>query len=316
MSQWSNFAPFGEFAFSGEPSESEKIYDAQLRSLGPAFAGPNDEAETYADSMCFGAARLQIQAAGAQDDPAQVNYLLDEIERDWRVYSPPGATLAERRAELAFRMAATSGATDAAVRAGLTALLGQLLINYRSMNSEMLDEVSLSSTTPEHSPSRATPIKKITLLNSILPGANIVSYTRELDDGNPILIGENLVVAPGLRGQEEIVLVTYVGSGTVGAYFQNPHGALTRAITGPFCGWSSNQRHSLIVVDSSVMTNSILLAKIHEFMRRTTTAVSTWLICPEASSGYVGPWVIGSALIGQTPIGVSDGETAILTEVP
>lgn len=316
MSQWSNFAPFGEFAFSSETSESEKIYDAQIRALGPAFTGPNDEAETYADSMCFGAARLQLQAAGAQDDPTQVSYLIEELERDWRVYHAPDATLGERRAELAYRMAASSGAFDTAITAGLTALLGALFIHQRPMNLDPLLEVSSSSTFPTHSPPRNTPIKKITINDSISPGSALVPYTSELNDGNSLLIGEKLIVDPGLLGIEEIVIVEYADSVKFAATFTKPHTSGTHATTGPFCRWWSNQRHTMVVVDSSVLTNSNLLTKVHEFMRRTMPAVSTWVVCSETSPGYVGPWIVGSSLIGKTPLGVSDGESAILTEVP
>src|SRR5512137_2923242 len=101
MAQWSNFAPFGEFSFGGEDSESERIYNAQTTALGPAFVGSVGEAETYADAMCFGASRLQLQAAGAQDDPEQVNYLIDALEKDWRLRPWPNDTLTDRRAALA-----------------------------------------------------------------------------------------------------------------------------------------------------------------------------------------------------------------------
>jgi hypothetical protein len=316
MAQWSNFAPFGEFTFSGEPSESEKIYDAQTRALGPAFAGPNDDAETYADSMCFGAARLQIQAAGAQDDPMQVSYLIDDLEHDWRAYHSPGATLSERRAELTYRMAASDGALDTAITAGLSALLGSLFIHQRPMNLIPLLEVTPSAEFPPHSPLRATPIKKITINTMILPGTRSVPYTRDLDDGNPILIGDELVIAPGLFGLDEIVTVIASNASSFSAVFTKPHDNGTRAITGPYCRWSSNQRHTMVVVDSSVLTNSELLTRVHEFMRRTMPAVSTWIVCAETSPGYVGPWIIGGALISQTPIGVSDSESAILTESP
>jgi hypothetical protein len=316
MSQWSNFAPFGEFAFSGSQSESEKIYDAQMRALGPAFCGPNDEAETYADSMCLGAARLQLQAAGAQDDPTQVSYLIDELEHDWRVYHAPNATLSERRAELVYRMAASTGALDAALTAGLTALLGSLFVHQRPMNLDPLLEVVPSATFPPHSPNRLTPIKKVTITTSIAPGTVLVPYTSDLNDGNPLLAGEKLIIDPGLLGIEEIVVIQYADSAKFSAAFTEPHTSGTHATTGPFCRWWSNQRHTMVVVDSSVLTNSYLLTKVHQFMRRVMPAVSTWIVCAETSPGYVGPWVVGVSLIGQTPLGVSNGESAILTEVP
>lgn len=321
MSQWSNFAPFGEFAFSGEDSESEKIYNAQTKSLGPAFEGAQAEAETYADAMCFGVARLQIQAAGAQDDPTQVNYLIDALEKDWRIYPQPGATLDERRAELAFRQGYANGALETAIEAGLSALLGTLFINWRPMDRNAYNEVMTNTTYPVHSPLRRTPIKKIVLRDTIFPGTQTVTYSRVLDDGNPILTGEKLVVEPGVNGLEDVVTVTAATATTLTATFAFTHDADSPATTGPMIRWTSNQRHSMVIVHPDVLANSALMNKIHEFMRRTMPGVSTWIVCPEMlttdpvyswyptqeglPTGIVTSFRVGEGLIGQSPIGSS-----------
>lgn len=321
MSQWSNFAPFGEFAFNGEDSESEKIYNAQVAALGPAFAGAQAEAETYADSMCFGAARLQIQAAGAQDDPTQVSYLIDALEKDWRIYPPPGATLDERRAELAFKQGFANGALETAIEAGLSALLGSLFINWRPMDRATYDEVTLNTTYPIHSPLRRTVIKKITINDVIFPGIQTVSYTRLLDDGNPIITGETIVVEPGRNGLEDAVIVTAATATTLTADFDLPHDAGVAATTGPMIRWTSNQRHSMAIVHQDVLSNNTLLTKVHEFMRRVMPAVSTWVVCPEMlTADPIVPWYpiqenlptgivksfrVGEGRIGQSPIGAS-----------
>jgi hypothetical protein len=321
MSQWSSFAPFGEFTFSSAPTECEKLYLAQQNSMGPAFAGVAADAETYADAMCFSVARRQIQAAGAQDDPLQVNYLIDAIEKDWRVYPNPESTLDDRRAELAFVMGLANGALDSAITAGLTALLGPLFINWRPMDRSTYDEVSVSSTYPPHSPLRRTPIKKIRLDSVTFPGLRIAWYTRLLDDGNPILPGEQLVVEPGRNGLEEVVTVLESTPATFTGVFVNSHDAGTPATTGPMIRWTSNQRHSLVIVDTSVLTNSYLLNKIHEFMRRVMPAVSTWIVCAEMKTvyprapahpfpggqptGIVTSFRVGESPIGQAPIGAS-----------
>ena len=315
MSQWSNFGAFGEFAFSGEDSESEKIYNALTSALGPALTGPVAEAETYADAMSFGAARLQLQAAGAQDDPTQVSYLIEALEKDWRLFAGPVMTLADRRAALVAAMAASYGATNLAVVAGLTTILGTRLIGYRPM-SETLGEISRNSVYPPHSPATNAPIRKIQFNTAISVGLQTVDYTRLIDDGNVIQTGDVLVVEPGRNGVEEYVTVLAASWLSFQAVFSRPHDIWTRATTGPFCRWTGNQRHSLIVVDSSVLTDSVALSKVHQFMRKTMPVVSTWAVCAETSPGYVGPFEVGAGLIGQTPIGVSSGETAILTEVP
>jgi hypothetical protein len=321
MSQWSSLAPFGEFTFNSAPTECEKLYLAQQNSMGPAFAGVAADAETYADAMCFSVARRQIQAAGAQDDPLQVNYLIDAIEKDWRVYPSPESTLDDRRAELAFVQGLANGALDSAITAGLSALLGPLFVNWRPMDRATYDEVSVSSTYPVHSPLRRTPIKKIRIDEVIIPGARTVAYTRLLDDGNPILPGEELVVEPGRNGLEDVVTIAASTPTTLTATFAYTHDAGTPATTGPMIRWTSNQRHSLVIVDTSVLTNSYLLNKIHEFMRRTMPAVSTWIVCAEMKTvypaapghpfpggqptGIVTSFRIGESPIGQAPIGAS-----------
>jgi len=303
MSQWSNFAPFGEFAFSGTDSESEKIYNAQTKALGPAFEGAVGEAETYADSMCFGAARLQLQAAGAQDDPTQVSYLIDALESDWRVFSAPGATIGERRAALAFAMASATGSFTAAVTAGLTVLLGSLFVHFRPMDRDILDEVSSNTTFPIHSPPVGTAIKSIVITTAIMPGVLTVNYTRVIDDGNGIFPGEQVVVNPGVNGMEDVVEVTASTPTTFTATFTLPQDANIPARTGPYTRWTSNQRHSLVVVDESVLTNNTLLVRTHEYMRRVMPSVSTWIVCAETIPGVVGPFTVGQGLIGQTPLG-------------
>jgi hypothetical protein len=318
MSQFSSFAPFGQFEFSSEPKFlGERMYDAQIASLGPAFTGPNDEAETYADAMCYSVASEQITSAGAQDDPSQASYLIDSLMRDYGAPVMSSATLEYKRAILAFYMAASSGSFETAVIAGLTSILGSLLINWRPMNEDapVPQEVIPSATYPVYSPPVNSAIKVITINDRILPGVGVVSYTRVQDDGNQILVGEKILIEPGARGIEEVVVAYAVSPGTFTSVFVKTHDPDSRAITGPCCTWSSNARHSMVIVAPSVLTSAPLLNRVHEFMRKTMPVVSTWVVCKESSAGYVGPFKVGDT-VGQTPIGFSSGSTAILTTVP
>jgi len=129
--QLSRFAPHGGIVFSSAPSEGSKIYDAQQAALGPAFKGSNDDAETYADAMCLGAAKRQLIAAGQQDDPERVTYLLPAIEKDYRIRPLTTDTEHDRRVALKTAMLARNGALESVIVDGLTNILGDLFTVHR-----------------------------------------------------------------------------------------------------------------------------------------------------------------------------------------
>jgi len=303
--QLSAFAPFGGIVFSSAPSEASQIYDAQQTALGPAFQGEVDSAETYADAMCFGVAKRQLIAAGQQDDPDNATYLLDPLEKDYRIFPLSTASEHDRRATLKAAILARNGSYASVVTAGLTNILGSLFIHWRPMNYGA-SEVTSNTTYPAFSPPPTVPFKLIKTLDRIFPGLRMVGYVRVQDDGNPILIGEKIMIDAGANGIEEAVTVigTYAYGGLfwLFAMFVNTHEPNVYGCTSPFVRWNCNQRHSMVVVDTSVLSNPFLLNQVHEFMRKTMPVVSTWIVCNETSAGYVGPFNVGQGLIGQTPI--------------
>lgn len=311
--QLSIFAPTGGIVFSSAPSEGSKIYDAMQTALGPAFKVSVDEAETYADAMAFGAAKRQLIAAGQQDDPDNATYLLPALEKDYRLHPMSTDSEHDRRVALKAAMLARNGALETVITAGLNEILGDLFINWRPMQRLDLVEVTTNTTYPAFSPPRNIQYKLIRINDRIFPGSQTVTYTRTLDEGNPIAIGDKVMVDPGRNGIEELVVVTATpGPLSFTATFTKTHDPSAEATTMPVIRWTCNQRHSMVIVDVSVLTNPTLLGRVHEFMRKTMPGVSTWIVCNETSPGYVGPFNSGEGLIGQTPI----GNTALPTEYP
>jgi hypothetical protein len=255
--------------------------------------------------MCLGVAKRQIIAAGQQDDPDNVTYLLEPLEKDYRIFPLSAASIRDRRMALKAAILARNGSYESVITAGLTDILGSLFVHWRPMNYNH-GEVTSNTNYPAFSPPRNVPCKLIQTLDGIMPGTRSVGYIRIQDDGNPILTGEKVMVDAGVNGIEEVVRVTgthqYGGLYWFTGVFRKTHDPGVYSATSPFIRWTSNQRHSMVVVASSVLTNPYLLNQVHEFMRKTMPVVSTWVVCAETSSGHVGPFKIGVSPIGQTPL--------------
>lgn len=304
----SDFEPFGVFAFSNAEPVTRNVYEGLRDQLGSAFQQPSQNAETFADAMCLGIAQLQIDSAAAQGDPNQVNYMLAEVEKDFRLVPKWGATLEQRRAALETAMTASCGAITSVVFAGLTAILGSDFIYWRPM--DRATEVTLSTASPVFVSPR-TPIKLVNILTLIMPGSRVVEYSRVLDDGNPLLNGERITIDPAKSGLDELVTVTEATPTTFRATFAKPHGANTEASTAPLTRWCSTAAHSMVVVSAATLSNPEKLAEIHAFMRKVLKTSNTWCICAESGTGVVGPFTVSGGRVGQTPIGNSAIATVI-----
>lgn len=307
----SDFEPFGVWEFSDDTPVTEKIFDAMSESLGPAFQQPDQAAETFADAVCYGVAQLQLEAAGAQDDPDQISYLLSDVERDYEILAPVNATLAERRAALKTAIEAHYGAITSVIFDGLEEICGDLFYYWRPMD---FDEVSLDAVPPLDpytKPIRIISLQGLTGHGIIWPGAQTVTYSRLLDDGNGISQGETLTVDPHNPGLTERVTVTAATATTITATFTKVHEINTKATTGPYPLWRSNKCHSMIVVNDSVLDNQTQINAIHAFMRKCMPASNTWAICQSTGippGKYVGPFDGDLNRIGQTPIAASQIE--------
>lgn len=275
--QFSAFAPFGVFRFSAKPSPCRQRYDELRTSLGPAFQGPVQDALNYALGVAFGVAQLQLEAAGAQRDPRQVTYLLEDLERDYQLKPLPNDSVNIRRAALAAVMDVGRGATRAEIEAGLSALLGSLFVGCRWLDAET--EAVTFPTMRGYFVPPSNPIRHVRITDRILPGSRTVHYTPILTDGIPLKVGDWLVVDPGQYGLEERIDVRAATATTFTASYAYVHEPGVRATTAPWPHWGSTKRHTVVVVDSSVLFNRRQLSQAEWFLRRKMTGVSTWVFC-------------------------------------
>lgn len=307
----SAFEPFGFLEFSGQDPLAKRIYDTLRESLGSAFVGASQDAETFADAMCLAAAELQIECAAAQDDPSQVNYLIGEIERDYRIVQSRNSTLEERRAELLAAQLAALGSRFQVIQDGLFAIFGDQLFGWRFMNLDPEDpnsEVKLATNMPQFVPPTVN-IKVIKLTEPVMPGEQTVPYEWVCAFPGGIANRDKFYIEPVSFSAQELVEVTETkqidGEPHITATFTKPHQSGTFATTAPQPFWASTRCHCVIVVSDAALGNSNLCAKAHAFLRKTLPATSTWAICQSAGLPYwasFGPFTVGVGRIGQTPI--------------
>lgn len=297
--QFSCFAPFGVFRFSSAESPCKQHYDQLSGNLGDAFQGPVQEAINYGIAMALGIQEVQARGAAAQSDPMQATVSIPDLEHDHRIYPQPGQSDNDRREKIA-QVASIGASGDAAeIEDGLTEILGALLIDV--MRLDLSSEVTVY---PDNAPSIDpvnTPIRLITITERILPGARTFHWETLLTDGNPIIVGDVLTVDPGKFGIEERVTITGSNSLTLTGTFTKTHEPGSPAQTGHWPHWCSTKRHTIIIVDASVLENPQLLAEVEWFMRRRATGVSTWVV----TTGTVGAPTIFSVggIIGHSVIG-------------
>lgn len=307
----SDFEPFGLLEFSGQEPLAKRIYDSLRESLGEAFHGPSQDAETYADAMCLAVAQLQMDLAAAQDDPNQVNYLLPDIERDYKVLVPYGATIEDRRIELLAAQAAASGSLESAIQTGLSAIFGSSLVGWRFMRLDPTDvdsEVKLVTDSPIFVPPN-TPVKVIEFTETIMPGEQTVPYTW-ITDRRDIAPNDRFTLDCVAYASHEAVEVSGVGVNdddidTITATFTKPHNPGTLATTALQPFWSSTKCHCIVGVADVALTNPTLISRAHKFLRKALPATSTWAFVHTNGNPLgeeTGPFTVGYGLIGNTPI--------------
>jgi hypothetical protein len=306
--QFSRHAPFGVFRFSSKESPCKKQHDALRTNLGPAFQGPNQDAITYAMAMALGVRRVQRAGAAAQKDPAQVTAMIDQLERDWKLYPGPLDSMNVRREALIAAQASSIGALASAIRLGLDAILGDLFVEWRSMDLDA--EVSAFPAGNPVIPPATTAMKWLEIMSIVWPGTGVpVGFRGTKGNEVPLKIGDILTVAPGLFGIEEVVTVTAVqyswtNAGTFTANFAHVHEIGERATTAPWPDWGSNKRAGLVVVTDLTLMTPTLMARVHTFMRKIMPAVSAWTIVEQdpADHSKVLSFAVGTQPIGWSPL--------------
>ena len=324
MPLYSAFTRYGMLAYSGAPSEAEKIYKSLVASFvdprtGDAVIdttpGTYHESKLYARAMAVASARATVQRAANQRNPLTATESMPHFERAYRLAPGPLDLIETRRAEAAHRLLAPRGNRWEAMTDELDRILGDSLLAVRPVRYV---EATVWPTSPADGPGvfvlPEQPAKLIRLLEPITaPGVpSTVSY--ENWDTSQVAIavaaGDSLSVQPENQALAEKVTVTAVaGTGasrTLTAVFENAHDQNAAATTGPAPIWWSTVGHLFIVVEHAAALDSALVARVDELLTRIAKAGTTWSIVEPSSPSAetIGPFALGSSPLGLVPVGV------------
>lgn len=314
-SQFSCMAPSG-IRFTRGPSKA-KLYYEQLREMwGSLFTDDPDAAiniETFAQAKCLAIASEQLRRAGNQANPRHVTELISKLEKDYRIVPRPGATIQERRSALISARAAKAGALLTAITTGLTAILGDLLIEVVPQPMGAVGTGGMfpdnvvpdwHSTVPNSGPGTFKPLgatfKTVRLTTHTLSGT--AGYVFAAGEDVPLAVGERLTLNPGMTGQTETVDVSTSTASTFTATFTKPHGAGSFATTAAIPIWETGRRFVYVVAAESVFNDAVLLKRVDEYMRKTLGHACGWATVRDTTAGHAGPFVIEESMIGQVPI--------------
>lgn len=144
MPLFSSLTPFGQFEFSSEPSEAEKMYNALVASYRdpstgkPAIdtsEGTHQEAKIYGWALALGNARVTLRRAGNELRPETSYGMLAAHEARFVATPDADDDVVTRRASLAAKQKAARGPRYEAVVEGLQAILGSDFVAYRPMTT-------------------------------------------------------------------------------------------------------------------------------------------------------------------------------------
>src|ERR1041384_5986352 len=129
------FSAFQSTHFTSEPSHQEKIYDEMVRLLGSGQNYTDDfdsfaMARVYAFAMAFGRVKYELERAGSQFRPDLALGLLPALGGERGLVPEQGASISERRRDLAVAMRVARGAKKTNVDSVLVELLAADFVKY------------------------------------------------------------------------------------------------------------------------------------------------------------------------------------------
>lgn len=319
------FSAFSSVAlrFSSAPPPGEVIYESMRDSMSGKFSTSWDaiaQVRFYAMARAFGAAKEQLAQSGQESEPLKTQRLLSSLESDYLIVSSPNDSIDERRVALLAAFSVARGNTRDAIASGLRAILGSSYVGLY-VSSVDLDHGRVPGLFPY-----STPWPWLTIDTGIDPynGSSASRKDMLLSDsigavaGSPqpfsvSLIGGSSALANGDKltiiaspTRYETVTVSAATVGTTVTYsavFSLPHAAGEFATTASMPVMGSYLCHLMIGVDSSVLSNGLLIDQVNRFMSRVAPCDMTW----DISSG-TGPFTVGDGSgnggqLNVTPIG-------------
>lgn len=304
------FSAFNSTHFTSESSHQEKIYDEMVKLLGNGQNYTDDfnslaMARVYANAMAFGRLKYALERAGSQFRPSRVLELLPDLEREYGLIPEPGATIAQRRAELVVAAWIARGARRTNVESILAQLFGAGAVRYVTV---ALAQVAMTTGAPEARGVYARPGTPRLAFRLTTPIANTgipLTVTAQLvaGDGVAPAVGSRVAVEPNSHARVEAVTVdaaALVGAAlTLTATFTKPHSIGTVIATGRHPNLVTNKRHNVFVTSSVAARTNKTRRRLDRAAYRLLRAVSTW-----STTDGSGPFKVGVGRIGVTTIGV------------
>jgi hypothetical protein len=324
------YTPPGLYEYRAGKPIAEGLHETALALFskhGAERGGFSTEPGSLVDMISFAMAIVLARVARADQhvdgerfaDGAY--YLLDDFEEEYDVTPGGDDTLVDRREALARAKRAARGCTRQELEQQLRELLGD---KNGGLHVATPDEVAVWPAELGDQPQLLQDAERDRKLIRITPviidglGApQTVAYEAIdpkilPDEDHSLTVGEPLVVEPEILHRAEVVTIATLGldgdTPTFTATFDNPHEPGCWAARLPFPAWTSTQRHVIVGLVASAISDPILRNQLHVMLGKVLPIVTTWDICGLSGSAQVGPWTIGGdpalGVIGRNPLGI------------
>lgn len=306
------------------------IYEDMLANAGgetnyAVFDESNALAELWAHAHAIASAWWWLEHAGEQSDPRLADELLGQLEWEYGIIPPPGATKPERRTELFYWASMPLGADRDNVEARLTEGLGADFVAYVTTSNaefEVSGDDAIDPLLPKQgvwdAPTAEPGILRLKKpLNSVRDGFNnpteMTAYLEPFAGNTQLSVGQRIAFDVANWTRTECIPVERItshpsqnneGEWRVVVKTFSPHDNDGFVVVGRVPNLSSTKRHNYIVLTAAAAVDETKRRRVDRVLRKLLRGTSTWDIVPEASpgSGTSGPFEVGVGLIGITPI--------------
>lgn len=333
MPHLSAFTPCGMLAMSSKPTHAERFYRAMVanvtgsdgRAAYSVAEGSRMDGFFYAAAMAMARTRYLLEHAGHELKPTHVTENIEKREDEYGAVPADGDMLSTRRAVLAARRLLPTGAAQTNIENALATLLPDDFLAYvpTPAGDEMVSPAAIGDQ-PMNLQRADIPNTLFRLVDAV-SGNMPAAYTVRIDALDPatstvtesgstvtslrVAPGDKMVVSANAPDMAEVVTITSTGISagppayrTITATFTKPHVANDACVVGDYPYWHSTKRLSLVILTLAAAQDAEKRRKVDEQMARQTRGVSRWQIAGGVS-GSAGPWKVGAALLGVTPLG-------------
>lgn len=312
MPAYGDLAPYGLIEYGAEETDAEKLYRAMADGVRAAFdvsQGTHVEASIYARSLALASVRATMRHGRDQKHPMRAVEMLPSLERQFRVVPTHGQSEETRRNAVKARKLLSRGPRRESLESAIAALVGaDNLVSLRTVDASEASQwpASPGDVGAFEAPSRAT--RTFQLVGSVsFLGAYEFTYAHlDGDDGSRILKGDKFCFAPENSGLAEACTITAANTTTLKATATFTKAKDAGSFVTSYAPLVSNSQRTLIIgLTSSAARDPAVRRKLDDLLRRMARGITRWFIVEETTTGEAGPFVVGSSIIGVTPIGAT-----------